>query len=416
MGTDGNGKCVFRSEASAGYLRWECLNDGTCAQSTDESRAVFGSATECLASCATSFECVRVDGARQPQRGDFGRGSATVPLPSAPRSPAPAYCLPRSPLGPNSSHPVQLAGATTLDRTVYNSVTSCEAACLVDDPGRDFVCMDWVLVIQSVLVVYFVSHALGYCAVIKWVVTRQKFRRQLTRCLCCSKVMLPRVCCFCVPRPSCTCCWMTFCPCLQYFRVLGFLHGKCCGWCGCVCFSLCCLSNPFGIVFSLVLNGVCGCWISAYTRYRIRNRLGIAGTIWDDILIHLCATSCARCQESLELSSAGFSGCMYENTTSVNDNAMVSPALQNDIDEHEEELLVTPMQPTSPSTVTPTESLTTSLLHGERALASHADPHSVAQSAAVVGTVSSTWTVDDHDRAAAAARESNFGPQANTIN
>ena len=96
MGTDGNGKCVFNARVpSANPSRWECLNDGTCALSSDESRALFVSAAECLASCATSFECVRVNGASQTQT----REPASVPIPSAPRSPAPAYCLPRLPLG-----------------------------------------------------------------------------------------------------------------------------------------------------------------------------------------------------------------------------------------------------------------------------------------------------------------------------
>ena len=149
---------------------------------------------------------------------------------------------------------------------MHGSVAACEAACAVDDPARDFVCADWMLIVQALLVAYFTTHSLGYYAVIKWVSRRQKFRLQLTRCLCCSKTMLPRTCCFCVPRPSCSCCWMTFCPCFQCFRVLGFLYGQCCGWCSCVCFTLCCLSNPFGILFSLVLNGACGCLISACTR------------------------------------------------------------------------------------------------------------------------------------------------------
>ena len=412
MGTDGNGKCVFNSEVpSTDASRWECLNDGTCAPSSDKSRAVFVSAAECLASCATSFECVRVNRAEQ----SLTNKSASVPVPSAPRSPAPAYCLPRSPLGRNRSGDMHLAKATNVDSTVYSSVSACEVACLVDDPDRNFVCMDWVLIVQTVLVVYFVAHSLGYCATVHWVAKRQKFSRQLTRCLCCSKLMVPRVYCFCVPRPSCMCCWMTFCPCFQCFRVLGFLYGKCCGWCGCICFTLCCLSNPIGILFSLIFNGFCGCWISACTRYRLRKRLKIAGTIWEDILIHLCATSCARCQESLELSSAGYSGCMYEDNPSMDEDAVDSLALRSDV--RRQGQLVTPIRPTSPVLETQRQALTTSLLGGDEAPVCRVEPHSMVHDATIVGTVSPTWTVDDHHRAAAAEHDRrSVGQQATAIN
>ena len=405
MGTDGNGKCVFNARVpSANPSRWECLNDGTCALSSDESRALFVSAAECLASCATSFECVRVNGASQTQT----REPASVPIPSAPRSPAPAYCLPRLPLGRNTSNRVHLARAATVDPTVYSSVSACEAACVVDDPDRNLLCMDWVLIVKTVLVVYFASHTLGYCIVIPCVARRQKFSRQLTRCFCCSKIMVPRICCFCVPRPSCMCCWMTFCPCFQCFRVLGFLYGKCCGWCGCICFTLCCLSNPVGILFSLVFNGLCGCSISACTRYQLRKRLGIAGTIWEDISIHLCATSCARCQESLELSSAGYTGCMYERSPSVDDDALGSLAARGDVARQEPPVM--PIPPTSPAPESHRQALTTPLLHsGDEVPLCRVEPHSAVQDITTVGTVSSTWTVDDH-RAAVAKHNGRVGP------
>jgi Cys-rich protein (TIGR01571 family) len=218
-----------------------------------------------------------------------------------------------------------------------------------------------------------------------------------------------------VPRPRCMCCWMTFCPCIQFFRVLGFLYGKCCGWCGCICFTLCCLSNPLGIIFTLVFNGFCGCWISACTRYQLRKRLSIAGTIWDDILIHLCATSCARCQESSELSSAGYSGCMYEHSPSVDDDTVGSMALQSDIGRQRQP--VTPIPPTSPAPETQRQALTSSLLGGDEAPVCRVEAHLTVQDPTIVGTISPTWTVDDHRRAAAVEHDHrSVGQQATAIN
>jgi len=333
--------------------------------------------------------------------------------------------------------------------------------------------MDWTLIIQTVLMSYFLAHCFGYCGVVRWVTPRQKFAAMVVKggCPCCKNAALvPRKCCWCLPRPSCSCCWMTFCPCFQCFRVLGFIYGKCCGWCGCLCFTVCCLSNPFGIIFSLVLNALCGCWISAYTRWRLRQKLGIAvrngvfsctfltkcnrlprharvqmkckddiegnrfaqGTFGGDIAMHLFATSCARCQESLEISAAGYTGCMYEHGDGL---SLQQQARQLQEQEQEQQRTVTPLQPVSNTAVLSAESdaaargvcefeedqdgggvgqsagLTEALLQ-QQGSSSRQDEAPMAGSHSESSQRSSTsnqeqeerpWTVEDHHRAVAAA-------------
>ena len=50
MGTNGKGQCVYWKREPVGGL-WECLNDGTCAQSL-RTEGAFSSEQACLATCA----------------------------------------------------------------------------------------------------------------------------------------------------------------------------------------------------------------------------------------------------------------------------------------------------------------------------------------------------------------------------
>lgn len=46
------------------------------------------------------------------------------------------------------------------------------------------------------------------------------------------------------------------------------------------------------------------CCFGMVTRQGIRDKLGIAGDVWEDVCLHLCGFSCALCQEQREIQDA----------------------------------------------------------------------------------------------------------------
>jgi hypothetical protein len=61
-----------------------------------------------------------------------------------------------------------------------------------------------------------------------------------------------------------------------------------------------------------VLCQLCGCCFSICTRFALRKRLSIKGTIWEDCVLHCLLRPCALCQEMQEITAAGYTGIMYQ--------------------------------------------------------------------------------------------------------
>lgn len=171
---------------------------------------------------------------------------------------------------------------------------------------------------------YLVVQVSGCCAVRKWVAPRQDFKAGL--CECCTKRERDQ------GRRWCnrSCLFATCCPWFQWLRVVAFLLecprtacSKCCSGFGCLLFTGCFLMNPFGLgcyVATSCLFGNCKSACTRYllrrpsiavmrmrfhvrlplfapgsflvdfwSRYKIRQRLNIAGHLWEDCAIHCFA-------------------------------------------------------------------------------------------------------------------------------
>ena len=175
---------------------------------------------------------------------------------------------------------------------------------------------------------YLIVQVSGCCAVRKWVAPRQHFKTGL--CVwcglsqCCTKREQDQ------ERRWCTgsCLFATCCPWFQWLRVIAFLFecprtacSKCCSCFGCLLFTGCFLMNPFGLgcyVATSCLFGNCksactrclfahrfammhespcpivlfapGSFLADFwSRYKIRQRLNIAGHLWEDCVIHCFA-------------------------------------------------------------------------------------------------------------------------------
>ena len=183
--------CVYWSQPApdpAKPLKWECFNDGTCGRTADPSRAVFETEASCLASCASSFDCVRVEGQRQ--------YSWIGLVPSGPRASV-GYCLPSFPIG-NRSRPA-VPGTRT---ATFSTLRGCEEECIIVDDGRDWACHDWVFIIKFTLFTWLFSYTAGFFAAKNHVATRQKFSVAMKGCFCYEVV---RRCCGVIPIPSLHC-------------------------------------------------------------------------------------------------------------------------------------------------------------------------------------------------------------------
>lgn len=280
MGIDGNGECVYWTSPNGGSHErqaWECLNDGTCSLAQLPSdRAIFATEADCLSECGSSWECVRDV--------PFAAYSGT------------AYCLPRvSNITPGVCG---VDANTPCER--FSSIDSCEASCMSGDTSRSFTCSyNWWDIICAGVAGLVVLRLSMICVAQRCSTGRQTFETQFVSC--CRK-----------PRQQVGhCLFVTCCPCFQWFRVMGFLLGQKCGLCGCVCFTLCGLCPPVALGYC-AFNLLCGCCIDACTRFHVRRKLKIEGTFCQDAVIHMFATTCARNQEALEISSAGYSGTCYE--------------------------------------------------------------------------------------------------------
>jgi hypothetical protein len=245
IGTDEDGDCVFWAKPQVPHSpRWECVNDGTCQIGTNPEFARFSSEAECASHCASRWACTRITGSRP-----FAHASTaaivTSWIPNANRDHV-AYCLP----SPNATTTSGAGGAAAralphgATLSYFSSADACELACTVDDLGRDWLCVDWQGVVTATLILWTLMHCFGFCAVNRYVMPRQRaqFKAQASGCFFCRVATgrpMPSKCCFCIPLATWSnCLFMTFCPCLNCFRVLGFLYGKCCGWCGCILFII----------------------------------------------------------------------------------------------------------------------------------------------------------------------------------
>lgn len=161
-----------------------------------------------------------------------------------------------------------------------------------------------------------------FCAVKRWVAPRQKFTIPYSGCCwwfgrpSCkgddARVPSPK-CCWCVPLHLFECLYITCCPWLQWFRVIGFVHGQCTGWCSCCVFTFCCIANPVGLALLCAFEFFFACCcINTWMRYKLRVKLGIAGSCWEDAAVHSGASLCGRMQEKRELAAHGYTGCMYD--------------------------------------------------------------------------------------------------------
>jgi hypothetical protein len=292
MGYNGLGECVFWTQppdtVRAGW-GWECLNDGTCAQ-TLSARAVFQSEVECTGRCGSAWTCT--------QRNDRHVSHSS------------AYCLPAA---CNETQTV-----TTSPGAHYASADACEAVCKPDDSARNMLCHDWVTIIVTTLWSIVIAHCVGVYVVARRVLPRQQFKTALpTRCRRC-KCKAAGAQAATVECRGCllSCC----CPCFQWLRVLAFIcecprttcGNVCCG-CGCMVFALCVVLNPIGLAIWSIGNCCCGAFKNALTRCQIRQRLKIKGAFWEDYMIHCSLLSmCAWCQEAGEISAAGYSGVVYQ--------------------------------------------------------------------------------------------------------
>jgi hypothetical protein len=142
VGIGGDGSCVYWVDVPSASLPWECLNDGTCAQST---RGNYSSEAECVASCGGGhFACVAGPHPTcQPdpngqcytlEQCEAGCGSTVVcPEPPPPPSPPPSPPPPPPPPPPHYSDPVLtgcLPDELELSLTgVPGSGTFCAPAC-----------------------------------------------------------------------------------------------------------------------------------------------------------------------------------------------------------------------------------------------------------------------------------------------
>ena len=148
VGIGGDGSCVYWVDVPSASLPWECLNDGTCAQST---RGNYSSEAECVASCGGGhFACVAGPHPTcQPdpngqcytlEQCEAGCGSTVVcPEPPPPPSPPPSPPPPPPPPPPHYSDPVLtgcLPDELELSLTgVPGSGTFCSPACKGASPG-----------------------------------------------------------------------------------------------------------------------------------------------------------------------------------------------------------------------------------------------------------------------------------------
>jgi Cys-rich protein (TIGR01571 family) len=305
MGTDANGRCVYwspaKTKAKTKSASWECLNDGTCARSRSPN-AVFSAEASCLAQCAHSWTCTR-------RQTNVSRDSGS------------AYCIP--------SLPATAAGAASAAASAggsghYTTLAACEVDCSIDDSDRAWLCHDWEAIVITALCLLVTFYSVGFCAAVRVLAPRQKqFGSPMFRgCLCClcntkgrdgfgagvdsfGVVVVERRCF--LPVPWWDCLWYTCCPCFQCIRVLGFLLGRNFGLCLCGVF-VCCL--PCCLPLYCIGNFLFGCVCSTGIRYKLRKRLGIEGTICEDVAIHCFARGCAQCQEARAL-KAGHTGYFY---------------------------------------------------------------------------------------------------------
>ena len=304
MGTDGHGRCVYWSpppplpppqkterKTAAAVSSWECLNDGTCLRSNSHSHAAFSSEASCLAQCAHSWVCTR-------KRMNVSRASGS------------AYCIPklRGNTSSSSYSSSSMLMATTMESTgQYVTMAACEADCTIDDSDRSDLCHDWEMIAITTLLLIFTFYMVGFCASIWVLAPKQKqFHSPLFRgflcCFCNKSGLGPRATvverrCF-MPVPWWDCLFYTCCPCFQCIRVLGFLLGRKFGLFLCGIF-ICCF--PCSIPLYCGANFLFGCVFSTCIRYKIRQRLGIEGTLCEDVAIHCFARGCAQCQEAREL-------------------------------------------------------------------------------------------------------------------
>ena len=224
---------------------------------------MFETEASCLATCASSFDCVRVEGQRQ--------YSWIGLVPSGPRASV-GYCLPSFPIG-NRSRPA-VPGKRT---ATFSTLSGCEEECIIVDDGRDWACHDWVFIIKFTLFTWLFSSTAGFFAAKNHVATRQKFSVAMKGCFCYE--VLCR-CCGAIPIPSLHCFGecsnghfgcalptltrpllqtvMVCCPLAHCFRVLNVVFsqrfcpsrpgsrcttGSCCSCCGflvtlaCFCFG-----------------------------------------------------------------------------------------------------------------------------------------------------------------------------------
>ncbi len=386
MGIDGDGQCVFwtspplSSSASQSPQRsprlagWECLNDGTCELAELPSpRATFASKEECLSQCGSTWECVR-----------------DVPFASYSGT---AYCLPRVANASTSNAKCGIKADEPCE--AFPSLESCEAGCQSRDPSRHTTCAyNWWDIIVSSVITFFLLRLLLLVVVLRCVAPRQKFRSSISGC-CPPSLIAP------LPsdgvggadadvqRLSCrSCLWVTCCPCFQYFRVLAFLWGEegqsCCG-CFCVVSTLCGLCPPIALGYC-ALNLACGCCFDACTRFMLRRKLGIKGRCWEDITIHLGGSTCARNQEAQEISVRG-----YDDTKLCYGSISASDLVNIGTERGSAELRATLREPILPL----------------RTEAAQADPNNnTANVNPIAGFATiESWTIEDHHRVAAMARE-----------
>ena len=148
------------SSSSSSEERWELLNDGTCERSTSAERATAHSEAACLGSVA-AWTCVEhipdaaIAGAAyclpQPVQHN-GSSSSGDAWPGSANRLAPTVVTGAGAGGGGGGGGGGRGGAAsstaTVMRRTYPTLASCEAQCVVEDPGRTVTC--WVDIFWSV--------------------------------------------------------------------------------------------------------------------------------------------------------------------------------------------------------------------------------------------------------------------------
>ena len=289
LGTDGNGDCVYWTAPAPPpppAIRFECLNDGTCARSST-ARAVFSSEAACLSGCAHAWECV----SDIPHVYAEGRKYCLPKLHRAPSSTT-VEEEEASVLFPLDTKPPLLQSAlssSSSSSSSFSDLGSCEASCQPEGPGGfGVVCYNiWLLGFLLFLIIASCSMCCFGCAA-GFVAPRQQGDGGWSTPL------------HAVNADWQICILGTLCPCWLWAQIADFKEWRrpigsydtterflLCGtylFCG-VIVMRCCV-QPFGCC----------------TRPALRNKLGgIKGTCKQDMLIHCLAHFCALCQEAREI-------------------------------------------------------------------------------------------------------------------